>query len=46
MLPQKTTGLIWDIKDYSFQDTPLLFQRYQLPPGHRPIEITEEFGPD
>jgi len=44
-LPKKTTGLIWDIKDFSFQDTPLLFQRYQLPPGHRPIEITEDFGP-
>lgn len=44
MLPPKTLGLVWDIKDFSFHDTPLLFQRYQLPPGHRPLEITEDFG--
>jgi len=44
MLPPGTLGMIWDIKDFSFQDTPLLFQRYQLPPGHRPIEITETIG--
>lgn len=44
MLPDNTTGMIWDIKDVSFQDAPMLFQRYQLPPGHRPIEIVENFS--
>tara|TARA_R110002110_G_scaffold30683_7_gene108506 strand:- start:668 stop:1447 length:780 start_codon:yes stop_codon:yes gene_type:complete len=44
ILPTGTMGMVWDIKDFSFQDTPILFQRYQLPPGHRPIEITESYG--
>jgi GntR family transcriptional regulator len=44
-LADKTTGMVWDIKDFSIQDTPLVFQRYQLPPGHRPIEIFEDFSP-
>ena len=44
MLPQKTIGLVWNITDYSIGDMPLLFQRYQLPPGHRPLEIIENFG--
>tara|TARA_R110000787_G_scaffold143488_1_gene257158 strand:- start:47963 stop:48742 length:780 start_codon:yes stop_codon:yes gene_type:complete len=44
ILPSGTMGMVWDIKDFSFQDTPILFQRYQLPPGHRPIEITESYG--
>ena len=44
LIPTGTTGIVWDIKDYSFHDTPSLFQRFQLPPGHRPVEITENFG--
>ena len=44
MLPEKTTGMIWDISDFSVRDVPLLFQRYQLPPGHRPVEIVENFS--
>jgi GntR family transcriptional regulator len=44
MLPEGTMGAVWDIKDFSIRDTPLLFQRYQLPPGHRPVEIMENFG--
>lgn len=44
LLPEGTMGMVWDIKDYSIQDAPLLFQRYQLPPGHMPIEITETYG--
>lgn len=44
MLADKTAGLVWDIVDFSIGDAPLLFQRYQLPPGHRPIEIVENFG--
>lgn len=44
MLPEGTMGMVWDIKDFSIQDMPLLFQRYQLPPGHMPVEITETYG--
>ncbi len=44
MLPENTMGMVWDIKDFSIQDAPLLFQRYQLPPGHMPVEITETYG--
>lgn len=43
-LPEGTTGTVWDIRDYSVGEAPVLYQRYQLPPGHRPIEITESFG--
>lgn len=41
MLPEGTMGMVWAIKDFSIHDIPLLFQRYQLPPGHRPVEIME-----
>ncbi|MBU2533754.1 MAG: GntR family transcriptional regulator [Alphaproteobacteria bacterium] len=41
-LPQGTYGSIWDILDFSFDEQPVLFQRYQLPPGHRPIELDEQ----
>lgn len=44
ILPEGTMGMVWDIKDFSIQDIPLLFQRYQLPPGHMPVEITETYG--
>ncbi len=44
MLAEGTMGMVWDIKDFSIQDMPLLFQRYQLPPGHMPVEITETYG--
>ncbi|MEZ5843655.1 MAG: GntR family transcriptional regulator [Hyphomicrobiaceae bacterium] len=40
-LAKGTSGTVWDILDYSFADQPVLFQRYQLPPGHRPIELEE-----
>ncbi len=43
-VPSGSTGIVWDIKDYSFHDKPSLFQRFQLPPGHRPVEISESFG--
>jgi DNA-binding GntR family transcriptional regulator len=43
-LPDSTTGMVWDIRDFSIQESPLLFQRYQLPPGHRPVEIVETIG--
>jgi GntR family transcriptional regulator len=44
LLKQGTIGSIWDITDYSFDDNPVFFQRYQLPPGHRPIEMIEKTG--
>lgn len=43
LLPPGSVGMEWDIKDYAFDDTPFLFQRFQLPPGHRPLELTERF---
>ena len=39
-----TVGTVWDVSDFSFDDRPVLFQRLQLPPGHRPIEIVERFA--
>ncbi len=44
LIPSQSMGVVWDIKDYSFHDAPSLFQRFQLPPGHRPVEISERFG--
>lgn len=39
-----TVGLVWDVKDYSFDDRPSLFQRFEMPPGHRPMELKETVG--
>jgi GntR family transcriptional regulator len=36
-----TVGTVWDASDFSIGDRPILFQRLQLPPGHRPIELAE-----
>lgn len=36
-----SVGLIWDVRDFSFDDVPNLFQRFQMPPGHRPMELGE-----
>lgn len=36
-----TVGIVWDVSDFSIDDQPILFQRLQLPPGHRPIELAE-----
>ncbi len=36
-----TIGTVWDASDFSVGDRPILFQRLQLPPGHRPIELAE-----
>ena len=44
LVPTGTIGIVWDIRDYSFHDRPSLFQRFQLPPGHRPVEIAETVG--
>ena len=41
MIPAGSLGLVWDVTDYSFDDRPNLFQRFQMPPGHRPMEMTE-----
>jgi GntR family transcriptional regulator len=40
-LPKGTVGTVWDILDFTFEDQPILFQRYELRPGHRPIELDE-----
>jgi DNA-binding GntR family transcriptional regulator len=37
-------GTVWDVHDFSIADRPILFQRLQLPPGHRPIEIGESLA--
>lgn len=37
-------GTVWDVSDFSVADQPILFQRLQLPPGHRPVEIGESLS--
>lgn len=39
-----TFGTVWDVHDFSIADKPILFQRLQLPPGHRPVEIGENLS--
>jgi GntR family transcriptional regulator len=34
-------GTVWDVHDFSIAEQPILFQRLQLPPEHRPVEIDE-----
>ncbi len=34
-------GMIWDIRDFTLRNRPVLFQRYHLPPGHAGVEIDE-----
>jgi hypothetical protein len=41
LVAEGTVGTVWDVCDYSVQDQPSLFQRLQLAPGHRPVEIDE-----
>ncbi|HKS55855.1 MAG TPA: GntR family transcriptional regulator [Steroidobacteraceae bacterium] len=38
-------GTVWDVHDFSIADRPILFQRLQLPPEHRPLEIAESLLP-
>jgi len=35
---------VWDVHDFSIADRPILFQRLQLPPDHRPLEIGESLS--
>jgi len=44
-LAPQTIGCVWDIKSYSFNRESVLFQRFELPPGHRPIQIDEASTP-
>lgn len=37
-------GTVWDVHDFSIADRPILFQRLQLPAGHRPVEIGESLS--
>lgn len=41
LLKPESYGTVWDITDFTIGDAPLLFQRYQLSPDHRPVEIAE-----
>jgi DNA-binding GntR family transcriptional regulator len=43
-LRANVTGTVWEVSDFSFDDRPVLFQRLQLPQGHRPLEIDERLG--
>lgn len=43
-VPAGTCGTVWDVCDYSIHDRAVLFQRLQLPQGHRPVEISERLG--
>ncbi|MEM6678068.1 MAG: GntR family transcriptional regulator [Pseudomonadota bacterium] len=45
MLPKGSIGTVWDISDTTICDEPMVFQRYHLPQGHRPIEIDETLAP-
>lgn len=40
-VPKGSLGTVWDVHDFSIAGKPILFQRLQLPPGHRPLEIGE-----
>ena len=39
-LSAPTHGIIWEVEEFSFNNEPLVFQQIQLPPGHRPLEMT------
>ncbi len=43
-VPRGTTGLVWDVSDHTLGDAPVMFQRFQMPPGHRPMELSEAVG--
>jgi DNA-binding GntR family transcriptional regulator len=44
LVPERSIGTVWDVCDFSVLDRPSLFQRLQLAPGHRPLEIFEAFS--
>ena len=43
-VPKGSLGTVWDVHDFSIADQPILFQRLQLPPGHRPLELGESLA--
>jgi DNA-binding GntR family transcriptional regulator len=43
-LANGTVGTVWEVSDFSLEDRAILFQRLQMPPGHRPLEIRESLG--
>jgi GntR family transcriptional regulator len=43
-VPKGSLGTVWDVRDFSMANKPILFQRLQLPPGHRPLEIGESLA--
>jgi len=44
MVAAGTIGIIRDVAHCSFADKASLFQRLQLPPGHRPVGTSERLG--
>jgi GntR family transcriptional regulator len=44
-VPIGSLGTVWDVHDFSIAERPILFQRLQLAPGHRPLEIGESLSP-
>lgn len=40
-----SAGLVWDVRDFSLDDEPILFQRFEMPQGHRPMELVEIVEP-
>lgn len=43
-VPAGEAGLVWDVRDFSFGDTPSLFQRFEMLRDHRPMELIELTG--
>ena len=38
-LPEGTAGIFWEVTEFTIGQEPFVFQRLQLPPDHRPIEV-------
>lgn len=43
-VPRGEVGLVWDVRDYSIDDVPVLFQRFEMLQDHRPMELIEIRG--
>jgi len=40
-VPRGEVGMVWDVRDYSIDDAPVLFQRFEMLKDHRPMELIE-----
>lgn len=45
-VPPGQAGLVWDVKDYSLENRLVLFQRFEMAEGHRPMELLETVEPE